>query len=229
VRNTGRSELTINLGFENLEGIGELSQSTLYLRAGEVKPIGLVLKGVNRPGITIGNLIAYSGIISEKIAIVVQIKERNALETNLDMNLKLLKNKFFQPGEEIPIKITLVSKGFEGNLNGTMRSQIIDLKNNVIYSDDEPISFDKTFSLEKNLILPDDVEKGKYLILQKLNMGNLSRESLESFDVGGKEVPIFRNLVILACILVFIILVKIIFWIVYKIEIWRIKRGLRKN
>jgi len=184
IRNTGRTNLTISLTIEGVNEFLSLSDNVLDLGPGEEAEVTLRLIGKNIGGFA-GQLIVEAEEIVKSIPIILEIRTESVFfDVQLDIPAEYSK---VEQGSELRTQITLLSIGFQEEVDVFVTYFIKDFKGNDIYEETETVTIQQQASFLKSFKIDDDIELGNYVVVAEVRFADSFAVSSQIFEIIKKK------------------------------------------
>ena len=176
VKNLVARPISADVSLERLEELVTVTPPALSFYPQETKTLALDFLA-EEEGVYAGNLLFRSDGYEKRLPVVVEVESSN-IAFDIQVTLSAY-NTELQPGEDALFSITIY------DLNGGDQSQSVDISymltdfsGKVLYSEMENYAFTGQTSLVKVIALPEDLEKGSYLLAVEGKMeGNVATSS----------------------------------------------------
>lgn len=89
-----------------------------------------------------------------------------------------------EAGKDIPIRLSVISLKEQEAKKVSIRYQIMDFDGNIVFKEDEPMSFENSLTLLRKFPVPSSLAKGEYVIGVLVNDGSSTVTSSRIFSVG---------------------------------------------
>lgn len=162
VKNLVAQPISVDVSLERLESLVTVTPPALSFYPQETKTLALNFLA-EEEGVYAGNLLFSADGYEKRLPVVVEVESSN-IAFDIQVTLSAY-NTELQPGEDALFGITIY------DLNGGDQSQSVDISyrltdfsGKVLYSDMENYAFTGQTSLVKVISLPEDLEKGSYLL-----------------------------------------------------------------
>jgi len=206
ITNTGTKNLTINIS-STLEKYIFPAEESFILKVGEIKNIkfDIYVSEKEKADVYIGKINFNSKNIKKSVNVVLDIKEKAPL---FDIKT-IVSKKYILPGGKVTAKIIILNLGDLKNIDVELEYHITDFDNKIYSSKKESLAINDSFKGEVFLETPKDIKVGKYLFYSKVNYGEISAASYDTFSII-KETFFFIIVIILSIFILITLLIIIL-------------------
>ena len=214
--NTGLNNLSLSVGVSGVNNFVFPQKEIINLEVGQSETLRLdVYVSESRPiDVYIGKISFSSPQISKDSRVILDVKEKNAL---FDIKTDVLK-RYISPGGRVRANITIINMGNLRNFDVSLEYRVVDFDGNNYTIKKEDFAMDKNFFNIFLLELPKDIPVGDYVFYSRVNYGDVSASSFDTFSV--------ERLSWIVWLIIIIVLLLIIFLVIRRLR--RDKRVIRK-
>jgi len=204
--NIGDRDLIINIS-STLEKFIFPEEESFILKVGESKNIkfDIYVSEKEKTNVYMGKINFNSRNINKFVNVVLDIKEKVPL---FDIKTTILK-KYIFPGRRITANIIILNLGDLKNIDVELEYYIIDFENNTYNPKKESFAINDSFTGKVFLEIPKDIELGQYVFYSKVNYGNISASSYDTFSVI-REISFYMMMTIILSLAILIIVLVLI-------------------
>jgi len=209
VTNNGTQTQTIYTIISGLELFIFPQEPTFVLGPGENKSVRLDIYISERrdADVYIGKIIFRSDQnVEREVNTILDVKDKSAL---FDIRTDVLK-KYINPGGRIRANISIINFGDLRNFDVSLDYRIIDFENNNYTLKKEDFAMGYFYNNIFYLEVPKELPVGKYLFYSKVNYGDVSASSYDTFTV--------EKISLIIWIIILVALLFIIFFIIWKLR-----------
>jgi hypothetical protein len=214
IKSLSKTNVSIFINFTELSDFLIISEDEFTLFSGETKIINLDFFSKEKE-----NSDAYSGriIIKSKstqkiINVIVEVQEKLPL---FDLRVDI-SNKKVVSGGNLKFNLLTINQGDLTGFDILVHYSIKDFEGNVLEFKEESIKIDKQLEIQRNLIIPENISLGKYILYSRISYQNVNASGIDTFEVVTPNGLLLYNLFIAGIIISIIIIVLILFLIVKK-------------
>jgi len=209
-------KISISLTKEKLDDIVLLKEMQIELGPKESKEISfdVIIREEVIPELYVGKLIIKNGGTTEEILIIIEVEYKDAL-FDLRVNIPEEYSKVL-PGKEILAEIELFNLGLLKRADVEIEYVIEDDEGNKVLTEKETIAVETKVGFLKRIKVPENVDKGKYILYVKVSYNEKFASATATFNVIKKE----TNMLVVLAIIVFLGII---------IYLYQRKRGRKKQ
>ena len=129
------------------------------------------------------------------------------------------------PGEFLPVSVKLVNFGAQKRVDVQVNYEILDGKNNIVYSENETVAVETTASFVKRIQLPYNIKPGLYTVESILTYPDQQQPAMSKFPllVEQKIAGVFQSDLIFYSV-IFVLAALTIIILVYLFKGWNRRR-----
>ncbi|MFH1311373.1 MAG: hypothetical protein ABIH65_03125 [Nanoarchaeota archaeon] len=216
IKNTGTSELKMNIAESKLTEIIKISKSSFSLNPGETETIILDFLASEDvlPGLYIGKIIVNGDGIKKEVLVAVNIESKIKL---FDIEIKIPSGyEQVAPGEDILLDVKVYNLGEVGKVDARIVYLIKDKEDNFITSSEDTFAIETQASFTKTINIPRNTPFGKYIISASINYDEHVAISSLFFEITEEEISYREKTYIVVIIILIIILSFMIYYFATK-------------
>ncbi len=186
IENLEENDLNLNLS-TNMEEKIIFSENDFTINPKETKEIEITFYSTpdSSPDVYSGKIFIASENQIKEIDIILEIESKQILfDIDLDVPAKF---KELFPGEEILAHLTLFNLGDVGKVDAGITFLVKNFEGETISSQEETVAVETQASLSRKIVLPKDLEAGRYAIVAKVIYGDSVGTSSDVFHIISKE------------------------------------------
>ncbi len=207
IKNTGDTDLTINVDPGNLRDRVLLTSYTVNLKVGETKTLTVTFVAGNSTGVFIGGLAFTAEGIKKTIPTSLVVESENIL-FDVKLNLSEIYKRVVEGSSVIPL-VTLINVGRpEKTVDVLINYSIKDINGNLLLAESETMAVTNRTTFPKEFRLTDKFVPGEYFISAEVAYINSFAASSVLFEVIPKP-PIFVVLYVLYIVFILVIILYI--------------------
>ena len=179
------------------------------LESGKSEVIELVIIPPKNPGIYTAKIVVETGGIQKELPVVIELETKKKLfDIKLDVPAEYTE---VLAGESIPLTVTLFNIGLAGVVDVNIVFRLKDLEDNIILETEEIIAVETRASLYNEMVMPDNLETGKYVITAEIRYADTVSTASYVVSVVKKKIGLETVIFYMAFLLAGIIAVIILF------------------
>ncbi len=188
VENTGESTLNLAIDLKDIKDFlifpGGVSKYELNLRPGEKQSIQLIFNAAKdyKSGVYSGKIVVSSNLIQKIIPVIIEVESSKKI---FDVDIEI-KNKKVVKGDDLTADIIIFNLGRDlGRVDTQVEFGIRSLKGNIITKQDIRIAVETQASFTESILIPTDLEEGKYVAYAIVTFDSEIGIATEFFEVGS--------------------------------------------
>jgi hypothetical protein len=185
IKNTGTTDLNLQISTNNLDNFALIDENELVLKPGETKQLGINFFTLSKiqEGIYVGKVIFTFQGQSKEVNVFIDLKNPEAL---FDVSVSVLSNyKKISQGEKASVLIDMTNIGLSGKAVDVELSLYLADSEKKLVSDisKETIAVKTDLSITRKVVIPANLEDGVYLVIAEIKYNNLPASSYDTIEV----------------------------------------------
>jgi len=214
LKNTGNTQLNLDLQTVNISDISILSDEALVIGVGEEKTTRVYFYALSKtkPGVYFGKILISEGSTQKTIHVVVEVKKKEAL-FDIAVNIPT-EYKNVLAGEKMSVFVDMLNIGLYGTaVDAELFLYIMDFDKLILYeASKETLAVETNLSIVRELYVPEETKKGTYLVFGKVKYNNITISTYDTFNVLEKKYVKASYFIVLVIVVALILLIFFLIW-----------------